>query len=64
MKLYSLIQLVFSVILLLGVATLGIAHTINGSISFFGILFVSVIIMLLTGLVRSSWGEWQDEKNK
>ena len=64
MRLFSLIQLAFSIVLLTGVIVLGIAHTINGTISLFGIIATCVIITLLTGLVKSSWNEYQDEKNK
>ena len=64
MKLFSLIQLIFTIALLVGVATLGIAHTINGSISFIGIVFDGVIVAILTALIRLSWTEYKEEKNK
>ena len=63
-KLMSLGQLVMSIFMLLGVIAWDIAHTIKGTISFPGILVVLLIARLMWSLVRTSWVEYQQEKNK
>ena len=62
MKLFNIMQLVISILLLLCVVSFGIAHLIMGTISFFGVLVVGAIAMLMLELVRLSYKEFEEEK--
>ena len=64
MKLFNIMQLVISILLLLCVVSFGIAHLIMGTISFFGVLVVGAIAMLMLELVKLSYKEYVEEKEK
>jgi hypothetical protein len=64
MNFFSIMQLVLSIILLLCVATFGIAHLILGTISFFGFIVVCTIAMIMVELVKLSYKEYVEEKEK
>lgn len=64
MNFFSIMQLVLSIILLLCVATFGIAHLILGTISFFGFLVVCTIAMIMVKFVKLSYKEYVEEKEK
>ena len=64
MKFFSIMQLVLSILLVLCVATFGIAHLIMGTISFFGFLVICAITMLMVELVKLSYKEYVEEKEK
>ena len=63
-KIFSLGQLVISIIMLACVVVYGVAHTIMGNIKGFGFLVLGVFLYLMWTLVRLSWVEYQQEKNK
>lgn len=63
-KFMSLTQLGMSIFMLLGTITWGIAHTIKGTIGLVGILVVLFFAFLMWILVKESWREYQQEKNK
>lgn len=63
-KFMSLTQLGMSIIMLLCTITWGIAHLIKGTIGLVGILVVLFFAFLMWILVRESWREYQQEKNK
>ena len=64
MKLFNIMQLVITILLLLCVVSFGIAHLIMGTISFFGVLVVGAIAMLMLELVKLSYKEYVEEKEK
>lgn len=63
-KLMSLGQLSIAIIMFVGTIVWGTAHTIMANLSFAGILVVLLIARLMWSLVRTSWVEYQQEKNK
>lgn len=63
-KFMSLTQLVMSVFMFLGTITWGIAHLIKGTIGLFGFCVVMVFVYLMFVLVRESYREYQEAKNK
>ena len=63
-KIFSLGQLVMSIIMLACVVVYGVAHTIMGNIKGVGFLVLGVFLYLMWTLVRLSWVEYQQEKNK
>lgn len=60
-KLFSLTQLVISIIMLLGTIMWGIAHTIMGNIKSFGFLALFFFLYLVWRLVLLSWVEYKQE---
>ncbi|MBQ8270827.1 MAG: hypothetical protein IJZ22_06465 [Bacteroidaceae bacterium] len=63
-KFMSLSQLAMSVFMFLGTITWGIAHLIKGTIGLFGFCVVLLFVYLIWILVRESYREYQQEKNK
>lgn len=63
-KFMSLTQLGMSIFMLLSTITWGIAHLFMGTIGLVGILVVLFFAFLMWILVRESWREYQQEKNK
>lgn len=63
-RLFSLTQLAMSIVMLLLTIVWGVAHTIMGTIGLFGIFVVLFFAYLMWTLVRISWVEYQQEKNK
>ena len=63
-KFMSLSQLAMSIFMFLGTITWGIAHLIKGTIGLFGFCVVMVFVYLMFVLVRESYREYQQEKNK
>lgn len=63
-RLFSLTQLAMSIVMLLSTIVWGIAHLIKGTIGLFGIFVVLFFAYLMWTLVRISWVEYQQEKNK
>jgi hypothetical protein len=61
---FCIIQLILSFILLLCVITFGVSHIIMGTISFYGVLVIFALAFIMIGLVRLSYKEYIDEKNK
>lgn len=63
-RIMSLMQLVMSVFMLLSLIVWGIGHLIMGTIGLFGLLVVGFFTYLIWTIVRVSWTEYQQEKNK
>ncbi len=63
-KLISLMQLVMSIIMLLGTIYWGIAHLIKETIGFFDILIVLLFASVMYLLGYNSWREYQQVKNR
>lgn len=63
-KFMSLSQLVMAILMLACVIVWGIAHLIKGTIGIFGLFVVLFFAYLMWNLVRLSWIEYQQEKNK
>lgn len=63
-KFISLMQLVMSAFMLLCTIVWGIGHTIMGTIGLFGLLVVGFIAYLIWTIVRLSWVEYKEVKNK
>lgn len=63
-KFMSLTQLAMSIVMLLLTIVWGVAHIIMGTIGLMGILVVLFFAYLMWTLVRLSWAEYQQEKNK
>lgn len=63
-KFMSLTQFAMSVFMFLGTIVWGIAHLIKGTIGLFGLLVVLLFALLMWVLVRESYREYQQEKNK
>lgn len=63
-KFMSLAQLIMSIIMFLGTITWGIVHLIKETIDLFGFCVVMVFVYLMFVLVRESYHEYQEEKNK
>lgn len=63
-RIMSLIQLVMSAFMLLCTIVWGIGHAIMGTIGLFGLLVVGFIAYLIWTIVRLSWVEYKEEKNK
>ncbi len=63
-RIMSLMQLVMSVFMLLSLIVWGIGHLIMGTIGIFGLLIVGCLAYLIWTIVRVSWTEYQQEKNK
>lgn len=63
-KFMSLSQLAMSIFMLIGTIVWGIAHLIKGTIGLFGLLVVLLFALLMWVLVRESYREYQQEKNK
>ena len=63
-KFMSLGQLAMSIFMFLGTIAWGIAHLIMGTIGLFGFCVVLLFIYLMWILVRESYREYQEEKNK
>lgn len=63
-KFMSLVQFAMSVFMFLGTITWGIAHLIKETIGLFGFCVVLLFVYLMWILVRESYREYQEEKNK
>lgn len=63
-KFMSLTQFAMSVFMFLGTIVWGIAHLVKGTIGLFGFLVVLLFALLMWVLVRESYREYQQEKNK
>lgn len=63
-KLFSLTQLAMSIFMLLCTIVLGRAHLIKGTIGLFGFCVVLLFVYLIWILVRESYREYKEEKNK
>lgn len=63
-KFMSLSQLAMSIFMLIGTIVWGIAHLIKGTIGLFGFCVVMVFVYLMFVLVRESYREYKEEKNK
>lgn len=63
-KLFSLTQLAMSIFMLLCTIVLGIAHLIKCTIGLFGFCVVLLFVYLIWILVRESYREYKEEKNK
>ena len=63
-KFMSLSQLAMSIFMLIGTIVWGIAHLIMGTIGLFGFCVVVLLVYLIWILVRESYREYQEEKNK
>lgn len=63
-KFMSLSQLVMVILMLACTIVWGIAHLIKGTIGIFGFFVVLFFAYLMWNLVRLSWVEYQQEKNK
>ena len=63
-KFMSLSQFAMSVFMFLGTIVWGIALLIKGTIGLFGLLVVLLFALLMWVLVRESYREYQQEKNK
>lgn len=63
-KLFSLTQLAMSIFMLLCTIVLGIAHLIKVTIGLFGFCVVLLFVYLIWILVRESYREYKEEKNK
>ena len=63
-RIMSLMQLVMSVFMLLSLIVWGIGHLIMGTIGLFGLLVVGFFTYLIWTIVRVSWTEYKQEKNK
>ena len=60
----NLLQVFLYAVLLICVITLGVSHFILGYIGFFGFCVVLLFVYLMWILVRESYREYQEEKNK
>lgn len=60
----SLGQLAIAITMFSGILVWGTAHAIMANLSFAGILVVLFIARLMWSLVRTSYVEYQQEKNK
>lgn len=64
-RFFSLTQLILSCIMLLCVVTGVVAHIVLGHItSFLGYLVAIIFLILIWNLVRLSWNEYIEDKNK
>lgn len=63
-KFMILSQIVMAVIMLACTIVWGIAHLIKGTITLFGFCVVLFFAYLIGILIRLSWIEYQQEKNK
>lgn len=63
-KFMSLGQLAMSIFMFIGTIVWGIAHLIMGTMGLFGFFVVLFFAYLIWALVRISYQEYQEEKNK
>lgn len=63
-SLMCLLQVLIYTLMLVGLIIIGITHTVMGYIGFGGLLVLSIFIFGIASLVRSSWKEYLEEKNK